>query len=75
MLSIWQPVKEREQKAGNVVCIKSHVPVVVNQEDVDKYESVESAVNGRVVPVVEAETVCNKLNRILLSNLMLSDLI
>ena len=41
--------------------IKNHVPVVVTQEDVDKYGSVESAVNGRVV---EAEKVCNELNRI-----------
>ena len=38
--------------------IKNHVPVVVTQEDVDKYGSVESAVNGRVV---EAEKVCNEL--------------
>ena len=41
--------------------IKNHVPVVVTQEDVDEYGSVESAVNGRVV---EAEKVCNELNRI-----------
>ena len=38
-------------------------PVVVTQEDVDEYGSVESTVNGRVV---ELEKVCNKLNRILL---------
>ena len=37
--------------------IKNYVPVVVTQE----YGSVESAVNGRVV---EAEMVCNELNRI-----------
>ena len=41
--------------------IKSHVPVVVTQKDVDENGSVESAVNGRVV---EAEKVCNELNRI-----------
>ena len=41
--------------------IKNHVPVVVTQEDVDEYGSVESAVNARVV---EAEKVCNELNRI-----------
>ena len=41
--------------------IKNHVPVVVTQEDVDEYESVESAVNGRVV---EAEKVCNEFNSI-----------
>ena len=41
--------------------IKNHVPVVVTQEDVDEYGSVESAVNGRVV---EAEKVCNELNRL-----------
>ena len=44
--------------------IENHVPVVVFQEDVDKYgsvTSVESAVNGRVA---EAEKVCNELNRI-----------
>ena len=35
--------------------------MVVSQEDVDEYGSVESAVNGRVV---EAEKVCNELNRI-----------
>ena len=44
-----------------MLLIENHVPVVVTQEDVDEYESVESAVNGRVV---EAEKVCNKLNRI-----------
>ena len=53
--------KERERKAGKVVRIKNHVPVVVIQEDVDDYGSVKSAVNGRVV---EAEKVCNELNRI-----------
>ena len=42
--------------------IKNHVPVVVTQDDVDKYGSVKSAVNGRVF---EAEKVCNELNRIL----------
>ena len=57
---IWQPVKERERKAGKVVIIKNHVPVVVTQEDVDEYGSVESAVNGRV----EEEKVCNELNAI-----------
>ena len=41
--------------------IKNHVPVVVTQEVVHEYGSVESAVNGRVV---EAEKVCNELNRI-----------
>ena len=41
--------------------IKNNVPVVVTQEDVDEYRSVKSAVNGRVV---EAEKVCNELNRI-----------
>ena len=41
--------------------IKNHVPVVVNQEDVDEYGSVEFAVNVRVV---EAEKVCNEFNRI-----------
>ena len=35
--------------------------MVVTQEDVDEYGSVKSAVNGRVV---EAEKVCNELNRI-----------
>ena len=35
--------------------------MVVTQEDVDEYGSVESAVNGRVV---EEEKVCNELNRI-----------
>ena len=44
-----------------VLLIKNHLPVVVTQEDVDEYGSVESAVNGRVV---EAEKVCNELNRI-----------
>ena len=29
--------------------INNHVPVVVTQEDVDEYGSVESALNGRVV--------------------------
>ena len=33
--------------------IKTHVPVVVTQEDVDEYGSVESALN---VGVVEVET-------------------
>ena len=37
--------------------------MVVTQEDVDEYGSVESAVNGRVM---EAEKVCNELNRICL---------
>ena len=41
--------------------IKNYVPVVVTQEDVDEYGSVESAVNGRLV---KAEKVCNELNRI-----------
>ena len=41
--------------------IKNLVPVVVTQEDVDEYGSVESAVNGRVV---EEEKVCNELNSI-----------
>ena len=41
--------------------IKNHVTVVVTQENVDEYGSVESAINGRVV---EAEKVCNELNRI-----------
>ena len=49
------------RKAGKVVRIKNHVPVVVTQEDVDKYGSVESDVNGRVV---EEEKVCNEFNRI-----------
>ena len=44
-----------------MVRIKNHVPVVVTQEDVDEYGSVESDVNGRVV---EAEKVCNEFNRI-----------
>ena len=44
-----------------LVRIKHHVPVVVTQEDVVEYGSVESAVNGRVV---EAEKVCNELNSI-----------
>ena len=44
-----------------VVRIKNHVTVVVTQENVDEYGSVESAINGRVV---EAEKVCNELNRI-----------
>ena len=44
-----------------MVRIKNHVPVVVTQEDVDEYGSVESAVNGRVV---EVEKVCSELNRI-----------
>ena len=44
-----------------MVRIKNHVPVVVTQEVVDEYGSVESAVNGRVV---EAETVCNEFNKI-----------
>ena len=52
---------ERGRKVGKVVLIKNHVPVVVTQEDVDEYGSVESAVNGRVV---EEEKVCNELNRI-----------
>ena len=39
--------------AGKVVHIKNHISVVVTQEDVDDYGSVESAVNGRVV---EAES-------------------
>ena len=43
-----------------MVLIKNHVPVVVTQEDVDEYGSVESAVNGRV----EAEKVCNEFKRI-----------
>ena len=54
-------VKDWERKAGKVVHIKNHVPVVVTQEDVDEYGSVKSAVNGRVV---EAEKVCNEFNRI-----------
>ena len=37
--------------------------MVVTQEVVDEYGSVESAVNGRVV---EAEKDCNELNRICL---------
>ena len=41
-------VKDWERKAGKVVHIKNHVPVVVTQEDVDEYGSVKSAVNGRV---------------------------
>ena len=49
-----------------MVHIKNHVPVVVTQEDVDEYGSVESAVNGRVV---EAEKVCNELKRIRLIEL------
>ena len=57
--------KLRLQQAVNqhTVRIKNHVPVVVSQEDVDEYGSVESAVHGRVV---EAEKVCNRdeLNRI-----------
>ena len=44
-----------------MVRIKNHVPVVVTQEDVDEYESVKSTMNGRVV---EAQKVCNELNRI-----------
>ena len=44
-----------------MVHIKNHVPVVVTQEVVDEYGSVESAVKGRVV---EEEKVCNELNRI-----------
>ena len=40
---------------------KNHVLVVVTQEDVDEYGSVESAVNGRAV---EAGKVCNEWNRI-----------
>ena len=51
---------ERERKAGKVVLIKDHVPVVVTQ---DEYGSVKSAVNGRVL---EAEKVCNELNRLCL---------
>ena len=43
-----------------MVLIKNHVPVVVTQEDVDEYGSVESALNGRVV---EVKKVCNELNR------------
>ena len=50
-----------ERKAWKVLRIKNHVPVVVTQEDVDEYRCVESALNLRVV---EAEKVCNKLNRI-----------
>ena len=42
--------------AERVVHLKNHVPVVVTQEDVDEYGSVESAMHGRVV---EAEKVCN----------------
>ena len=44
--------------------IKNRVPVVVTQEDVDEYGSVEgleSSVNGRVV---EEEKICNERNRI-----------
>ena len=42
--------------------IKNHVPAVVTHvDDVDEYGSVKSAVNGRVV---EAEKVCNELNRL-----------
>ena len=44
-----------------MVCIKNHVPVVVTQENVNEYGSVESAVIGTVV---EAVKVCNELNRI-----------
>ena len=44
-----------------MVRIKNHAPVVVTQKDADEYGSVESAVNGRLV---EAEKVCNELNRI-----------
>ena len=44
---------ERGRKVGKVVLIKNHVPVVVTQEDVDEYGSVESALN---VGVVEVET-------------------
>ena len=44
-----------------MVHIKNHVPVVVTQEDVDEYGSVESAINGRVV---EADKVCNELKQI-----------
>ena len=43
-----------------MVRIKNHFPVVVTQDDVDKYGSLKSAVNGRVV---EAEKVCNEFNR------------
>ena len=50
-----------ERKAWKELHIKNLVPVVVTQEDVHEYRSVESAVNGRVV---EAEKVCNELNRI-----------
>ena len=51
--------KLRLQQAVNqqLVRIKNHVPVVVTQEDVDEYGSVESAEHGRVV---EAEKVCNR---------------
>ena len=61
MAAACQPVKERERKAVKVVRIKNLVPVVVTQEDVVEYGSVESAVNGRVV---EEEKVCNELNSI-----------
>ena len=44
-----------------MVLFKNYVPEVVTQEDVDEYGSVKSAVNGRVV---EAEKVCNELNRL-----------
>ena len=40
--------KGTKGRAGEVVCIKDHVPVVVTQEDVDKYGSVEPFMNGRV---------------------------
>ena len=52
--------------------IKNYVPVVVTQEDVDEYGSVESAVNGRLV---KAEKVCNELNRIRLIEFNAMDLI
>ena len=56
-----------EQDSSLYAHIKTFIPrtskhvVVVTQEDVNEYGSVESAVNGRVV---EAEKVCNELNRI-----------
>ena len=50
------------RKAGKVVHIKNHVPVVVIQEDVDEYESVKSAVNGTYYGrVVEEEKVLERI--------------
>ena len=64
-------VKLREQKlrlqeevvqhtVGKWVRIKDHMPVVVTQEDVEEYGSLESALHGRTVheKMVCIETVC-----------------